>query len=80
MESMSPQERISILKKIQKILSDIVAETKGEVAFYDKLTKEVDKAVSEYKKSGKIPVGLTKSWVNSQKRLFSAYVELIDSM
>jgi hypothetical protein len=77
---MSPQERITILKRIQNILSDIVKETKGEVAYYDKLTKEVDKAVSEYRKSGKIPEAVTKSWVTNQKKLFSAYVELIDTM
>jgi len=77
---MGQDERIKFLKQISTICKEIVNETKGEVSLYDKLTKEVDQAVKEYKTTGKISKATMKGWVSNQKRLFSAYKDLIDAM
>lgn len=71
-------QKTTILKQINILLLKIFDKTKGNVAEYDSLTKEVSEAVDNYKKNKKMPNEIKwKTWSDEQRNLFLEYKKLI---
>ena len=67
---MEQLKRTELLQELQKIMQDIIAETEGDVKSYDKITQEVNKAISDIK-------NFKDNCSDSQWKMFRVYLELL---